>query len=197
MGVRRKTKSLPPRPLLTSAIDRAKQGDQESLDLLYRNHVGMVYGYFRACGIRDAEDLTSEVFVGVLRGLSGFEGGPNEFRTWLMTIAYRRMVDYRRRTSSDKSIAQSDVVIDRSAIAAEFDPFSTQIDPRLISAFSTLTTAQREVLALRFVADLGLERVAQITDRPVGAVKSLQHRALATLRNSLTQSGFGGEVLIR
>ncbi len=157
----------------------------------------MVYGYLRACGIADAEDLTSEVFVGVLKGLPSFVGGPNEFRTWLMTIAYRRMVDYRRHKSTDKTVVQQAVEVAELTPDDLSDPFAVEIDPRLIAAFSTLTTAQREVVALRFVADLGLDRVAQITNRPVGAVKSLQHRGLSTLRSALSDLGVTSEVLIR
>ena len=54
-------------------------------------------------------------------------------------------------------------------------------DPDLVAALGDLTPDQREVVVLRFVADLPLEAVAAITGRPVGAVKSLQHRALAQL----------------
>jgi RNA polymerase sigma-70 factor (ECF subfamily) len=182
---------------IDEVIDRARAGDQASLEMLYRDHVGMVYGYLRACGVSDPEDLTSEVFVGMLRGLSSFSGGREEFRTWLMTIAYRRMIDNRRRRSSDRSIPKESTDVNLAAIEAMTQPNPVEFDPRLIAAFSSLTGAQQEVLALRFVADFGLERVAKITGRPVGAVKSLQHRGLATLRNTLAELGFGREVLLR
>ena len=55
------------------------------------------------------------------------------------------------------------------------------MDPVLVGALAELTTDQREVLVLRFVADLPLEAVALITGRSVGAVKALQHRGLAQL----------------
>jgi ATP phosphoribosyltransferase regulatory subunit HisZ len=56
------------------------------------------------------------------------------------------------------------------------------MDPELVAALEALTPEQREVIALRFVADLALEEVAQITGRRVGAIKALQHRALENLR---------------
>ncbi len=49
-----------------------------------------------------------------------------------------------------------------------------------------LTPDQREVVTLRFVADLAIEEVARITGRPIGAVKALQHRALRALASTLT-----------
>ncbi len=153
--------------------------------MLYRNHVGLVYGYLRACGAPDAEDLTADVFVGMLRNLHSFTGGPNEFRAWLMTIAYRRRVDAGRRVAGKGSEPHEPQSFEAFQSAAPSELMACEIDPRLVAAFSALTDSQREVLALRFVADLGLERVAALTGRPVGAVKSMQHRALAALRNVL------------
>lgn len=173
-------------PSLKNVIDAAKTGNTEAVGILYRNHVGMVYGYLRACGAPDAEDLTGDVFVGVLRNIKSFEGGPNEFRVWLMTIAYRRLVDARRRGTVRNLDLQEPSSFEGIESFRPLDLPRVEVDPRLIAAFATLTDSQREVLALRFVADLGLERVAAITGRPVGAVKSMQHRALAALRVELS-----------
>lgn len=169
-------------------IDEARRGDRDAIGVLYRNHVGLVYGYLRACGVPDAEDLTADVFVGMLRNLHSFTGGPNEFRAWLMTIAYRRRVDAGRRAAGNGFDLHEPQSFDAFESVAPSELVTSEIDPRLIEAFGALTDPQREVLALRFVADLGLERVAAITGRPVGAVKSMQHRALAALRSVLSGS---------
>jgi RNA polymerase sigma-70 factor (ECF subfamily) len=62
------------------------------------------------------------------------------------------------------------------------------MDPALVAALDTLTPDQREVVVLRFVADLSLEAVAALTDRAPGAVKSLQHRALRNLALQLARA---------
>lgn len=186
IGRRRKIDQLEMTEVFETVIAAAKKGDPDSQTLLYENHVAMVYGYFRACGVVEIDDLTSEVFLGMLRNLHGFQGDQPEFRRWLMTIAHRRLVDNRRRQSANKTDL-TDV--------AEFEEMSGEtnvvelraltVDPRLALAFSSLTDAQREVLALRFVADVSLVGVAQITNRPVGAIKSLQNRGLTKLRRNL------------
>jgi RNA polymerase sigma-70 factor (ECF subfamily) len=61
-------------------------------------------------------------------------------------------------------------------------------DSGLVAALQHLTPDQREVLALRFVADLALEDVARLTKRSVGATKSLQHRALHNLRAAVSRT---------
>lgn len=168
-------------------IGFAKRGDGDASAVLYDSHVAMVYGYFRACGVREADDLTSEVFVGMLRGLNRFDGHHADFRRWLMTIAHRRLVDYRRRMTANRLDYVTPARLESSPIKID-DPFTVVVDPALIAGLRQLTPAQQEILALRFVADLSLEMVAEITDRSVGAVKSMQHRALAMLRRELVRS---------
>jgi RNA polymerase sigma-70 factor (ECF subfamily) len=64
-------------------------------------------------------------------------------------------------------------------------------DPQLQAAIDTLTDDQRAVVLLRFVADLPLHDVARITRRRIGAVKALQHRALAALERALGEDPGG------
>jgi DNA-directed RNA polymerase specialized sigma24 family protein len=64
-------------------------------------------------------------------------------------------------------------------VAAATDP--EPMDPVLVAALAEPPADQREVVVLRFVVDLALEAVAQITRRRVGTVKALQHRGLAQL----------------
>lgn len=65
-------------------------------------------------------------------------------------------------------------------------PAAEPLDPVLVGALLQLSEDQREVVALRFVADLPLEDVARMTRRSVGDTKALQHRALENLRHSVS-----------
>ena len=164
-------------------IARATEGDDEAIETLYREHTSLVHGYLRASGVGDPDDVASEVFVSMVRSLPSFQGDRSEFRAWLLTIAHRRLVDYFRSQARRTDIAAGDLMssIDGPEAVAT-SPQPTLVDKRLITAFRCLTVEQREVLALRFVVDLSLETVAEITGRSVGAVKSMQHRALDAIR---------------
>jgi RNA polymerase sigma-70 factor (ECF subfamily) len=170
-------------------VRAAKAGDDRAASLLYLDHVPMVYGYLRARGCPDPEDTTSEVFIGMIRGIDGFDGDEPSFRRWLMTIAHRRLVDQWRhdgRNPSELSQPSSFEVLE-----ANHQPdglSAVEIDPDLAEAFRHLTEAQREVLGLRFVADVSLQDVASITGRPTGAIKSLQNRGLQSLRRQMSMS---------
>ena len=149
---------------------------------LYESTAPAVAGYARAQGASDPADVTSEVFVAVLTGLPSFRGDESQFRRWVFTIAYRKVTDvWRARCrpaavramTSDVAPAAEDVALDRLS------------GLRAAELLAQLTDDQRQVVALRVIADLSLEDVAHLLGKPVGAVKALQHRALATLRRNL------------
>ena len=167
-------------------VQAAKVGDQDAITTLYLGHVAMVHGYLRACMAYEPEDLTSEVFLGMLRGLARFNGNHPDFRRWLMTIAHRRLVDQRRRQAGNKVNLSAPSSLEAVETNGDgHDLPAVEMDSELVAAFGCLTNAQREVLALRFIADVSLRGVASITGRPRGAVKSLQNRGLESLRRHL------------
>jgi len=148
----------------------------------YRELAPAVLGYLRSERARDPEDLLGEVFLQVTRDLPRFRGDRDDLRRWVFTIARHRLVDdVRRRARRPQELDRE--LPDRPApLPAE------EIDPDLVAALALLTDDQREVIVLRFVADLPLHDVARVTKRRVGAVKALQHRALISLARILTTS---------
>ena len=150
---------------------------------VYRRLAPAVLGYLRGQGVPDPEDLLGEVFLQVARSLPRFRGDHGEdLRRWVFTIARNRVVDdaRRRRRRPTEAMAPPDR-------AAPDGP--APLDPQLLDALRSLNEAQREVVALRFIADLPLEAVARMTGRTVGAVKSLQHRGLEELARILFEPG--------
>ena len=142
---------------------------------VYRTLAPAVRGYLRGQGVPEPDDVLSEVFLQVARSLHRFRGGDEDLRRWVFTIARNRAIDDRRRRARRPAPAAG-AVPDSPAPSA-----SEPLDPQLVAALGQLTPDQREVVLLRFVADLPLGEVARITRRSAGAVKSIQHRGLAQL----------------
>jgi RNA polymerase sigma factor (sigma-70 family) len=143
---------------------------------VYRELAPAVLGYLRAQGAPDPEDTLGEVFYQVARDLGRFRGDHDALRRWVFTIAHHRMVDEHRRRA-----ARPRIVGHEAPERAAADPVSAHLGEDLAAALRELTPEQREVVVLRFVADLSLADVARITRRRTGAVKAMQHRALARL----------------
>ena len=170
----------PPRPLF------AGDPDAVHADELYRTLAPAVLGYMRAEGVADPEDLLGEVFFQVARDLHRFQGDAVAARHWVFTIARHRVIDAHRRRSV-RPVKVAATVPDRAAPDPGLE--AGWLDPQLVIALHQLTPEQREVVVLRFVADLPLRTVARVTGRRVGAVKALQVRALDRLSGLLTPPG--------
>lgn len=170
-------------------LARARDGDELAWTVLYDDLAGPLLGYLRGRGAPEPEDQLGETFLQVARDLKRFTGDEVGFRSWVFTIAHRRLLDAsrsrRRRPttplSPERLVPVSDVLRggedDIEAAAARI------VDSELlVGLLAHLTEDQQEVLLLRFVADLDTATVGEITGRSPNAVAALTGRALAVLR---------------
>jgi RNA polymerase sigma-70 factor (ECF subfamily) len=170
---------------IASALRRARTGDREALEELYERVAPAVLGYLRVQGAREAEDLASEVFVGVVRGLPGFDGDERGFRSWVFTIAHRRLQDERRRLARRREEPVAPEGLEALAGAAPgADDVASGSGSAVLERLAALTPDQRAVIALRVLADLSVVEAARILGKSEGAVKTLTRRALAALARS-------------
>ncbi|WP_024288131.1 RNA polymerase sigma factor [Cellulomonas sp. KRMCY2] len=169
---------------------RARAGSGDAFTALYRDLVRPVAAYLRSRGVREVEDVTSDVFLAVFTGLGRFEGGQDDFRAWVFTIAHRRAVDTWRRTGRQPNLEPFDPEDDvRTSPSAESHAMHALGAERVEALLAVLTIEQREVLVLRIIADLTVEQVAEVVGRRAGAVKALQRRGLARVKEALLAEG--------
>ena len=173
-----------PVPNFEETLVAARLGEDWAWRRIFREFTGPVTGYLRVRGAQEPEDLASEVLFQVAKGISHFDGDESSFRSWVFVIAHRRLIDARRRTMRRPRIADGhDKDVQGGDVEDEaMNVFSTD---RAMKALSHLTNDQRDVLALRVVADLSLAETASILGKEVGAIKSLQRRALLALKRLL------------
>jgi len=178
-------------PSFDSVLAAARTGAGWARTRLYQSLAPAVAGYVRAQGVADPSDVTSEVFVSVLTRLPSFEGDEEQFRRWVFTIAYRRVVDEWRSQARLRDTSSVVAGVGPTGSTPSHAPAAEDVAlahlgrERVAELLATLTPDQRHVVALRVVADLSLEQVAELLGKPVGAVKALQHRALASLRRTI------------
>jgi RNA polymerase sigma-70 factor (ECF subfamily) len=177
-----------------TALAAARQGAGWAFSRLHRSVAPSVASYLRAQGARDPDDLTSEVFLAAFSSLSSFVGNEAQFRSWVFTIAHRRLIDERRartRRPPPQSL-DTEPFADRragSSESAEEAAIGVMGMQRVREVLEKLAPDQRDVIALRVMADLSVDQVATALGKQPGAVKSLQRRALASLRRHLLTEG--------
>ena len=167
-------------------LTAAQAGAGWAFEVLYRDLSPVVTGYLRLHGAVEPDDLASETFLGVFTGLAGFSGDEEALRSWVFTIAHRRLIDDWRKRSRRPQVTDDDG--DLTALPggdAEDDALMRVGTEDVHRMCAGLPDDQRSVLLLRVLADLTVEQVAGVMGRSVGSVKALQRRGLRTLRDRL------------
>jgi RNA polymerase sigma-70 factor (ECF subfamily) len=164
----------------------AQTGAAWAFEVLYRDLAPAVTGYLRLHGAAEPDDLASETFLGVFTGLAGFAGDEEALRSWVFTIAHRRLVDdWRRRSRRPRVADDPGDLAEQPGGDVEDDALERVGAAEVRRLCGGLPDDQRSVLLLRVLADLTVEQVAQVMDRSVPSVKALQRRGLRTLRERL------------
>ena len=168
-------------------LPAARAGGEWAWERIYRELAPSVTGYLRAQGADEAEDLTGEVFLQVVRGLARFDGDERAFRAWVFTIAHRRVVDDRRRRSRQPvAPAAPEVIADATPPGGDVhdDAVAALDEAAVRGALAALPPDQRAVLLLRILGDLTIDEIARSLGKRSGAVKALQRRALRRLEKA-------------
>jgi RNA polymerase sigma-70 factor (ECF subfamily) len=164
-------------------IRQAKQGDGEAFGELYMLHLDGIYRhiFYRVESAMEAEDLTEQVFVKAWQAIKRYRPEGPPFSAWLYRIAHNLVIDHYR---TRKDVAPLDSVsfslTDEAMGPEELLTKESEV-ARLREALGQLSQEQQQLLHLRFIEGLSHAHVARILDRSVGAIRVMQHRALAAL----------------
>lgn len=170
-------------------VDAVLAGDRQAFGHLVERETRSVY---RAClrilgRPHEAEDVTQETFVAAFRSIRTYRG-EGSLRAWLLRIATRQA--FRRLSQRRTTVELAEIPEPRLADASS-EPtrivIQAESQREVRDAVTALPEPYREVVALRFFADLSLAEVAEATGRPLNTVKTHLRRGLERLRPT-----FGG-----
>lgn len=163
-------------------LSDARAGRPEAVARLCAEFYPRILTYMRyRVDATNAEDLTSEVFVRVLRGVADQKGS---FAAWVFTIAANVVVDHLRSRSARKEVAMNNTIED-AALAPAATPHPADSNADLAAAIAELTADQRELVTLKFINGLSNAEIAEATGKRPEAIRALQFRALMALRQIL------------
>jgi RNA polymerase sigma-70 factor (ECF subfamily) len=160
--------------------------DRDDFARAYEAHVWHVYGFFayRVPRRQEAEDLTQVTFERALRAWSRYDPEKASVGTWLLAIARNLLVDHYR---SDRSRQQESIDQERLEEYGPSEELGADlgVDPDLAAAHEVLSDRERELLALRFGADLSGRELAEVSGLSLANVQQILSRALRMLRAEL------------
>ncbi len=178
---------LPDLPLEDDLLERARLGDQSAITEIYEAFFDPLYQFIR-WRVNDpgaAEDLTSEVFIKLLAALRSRHAPSHSLRGWLFRVARNVLHDHYKQTVTmdelDEELPAPDAHFENQIMRA-------MEAEQVRHAVRVLPPDQQEVLILRFAQMLNLQDTAEAMGRSLNAIKSLQFRAITTLRQVLSES---------
>lgn len=174
---------------LEELAEGAAAGDKEAFAALYEALVDAVYRYFywNLSSPEEAEDLTQEVFARCLAHIAAFDARRAAFRSWVFRIAHNLLVDHLRRGGRTRELP-----VELEAGQAPPADMVEEEERRhaVWSVLKELPEAQRQVIVMKYFAEMSNEEVGEALGRSPGAVNALQHRALRKLGSILEKRGW-------
>ncbi len=174
-------------------LAQARRGSRQAVGEIYEQYFDAVYQFvrWRVSDPGQAEDLTSEVFIKLLAALQGPNAPHHSLRGWLFRVARNVLYDHYRLPDMTDEL---DELLPAPDDAESFLIERTDAE-RVREALHALAADQQEVLILRFGQMMSLEDTADSMGRSVSAIKSLQFRAIQTLRRAMgeetMEAGYG------
>lgn len=162
--------------------------DKEAFGELYERYMPKIYNYiyYRTSNPHDAEDLTARVFFRAMSHIGNYVDKGVPFQAWLYRIAHNLVANWHRDQGRRKVIALDDYVAHSLKSEAPDRLAEDQEEQeKLMEAIHRLPEDRQQLILLKFIDQLSNAEIGEVMDRTEGAIKSLYHRTLLSLRDEL------------
>jgi RNA polymerase sigma-70 factor (ECF subfamily) len=168
-------------------LNRARAFDEQALGEIYDAYFGRLYRYaYRFVGdVASAQDIAAETLRRLLEALRDGRA-PNHLGAWLYRVAYNLAMDQHRQRPAGGLVSLEPDLDQADETDTEIDSEHRLAQEKVRQALERLTPEQQNVVVLKFMEGYSNAEVGTLMNKPEGAIKSLQHRALAALKRALT-----------
>jgi RNA polymerase sigma-70 factor (ECF subfamily) len=167
---------------------QAAQGDPDAFGALYERYVNRIYSYiyYRTGNSLDAEDLTEKVFMRAMHHIGRYNDRGLPFSAWLYRIAHNLVANWHRDNQRKREIPLDERFAGQHlGEHPEHELLAAEEQENLLRVIRYLPAERQQLLILKFVEHLSNAEIGQIMGRSEGAVKSLYHRTLLTIRDGM------------
>ena len=170
-------------------LERAGNGDQGAIAVLYDRYRGLMYGLAtRITGDQAlAQDVLQDAFVGIWKNAARFSSARASARTWILSITHHRAVDAVRRRRPTMELPDAELPPPvQLTVPDVWGDVAQRLDGEAVkAALETLSGVQREAIELAYFGGLTQQEIADRTGAPLGTVKSRVRLGLLQLRGAL------------
>ena len=175
--------------MFADLLAAARAGENSAVTELYRDLHPVLARYLRAHEPRAADDLEAEVWLAFAERVHAFEGDELALRAWMLSIARRRLADYRRTAARRRTDPVTSETLDRPD--SDEDPATIVLeglagDEAAAFIVRSLPRDQAEVVLLRVIGGLDAAQVGELMGKKPGTIRVLSHRAMRTLERKLS-----------
>ena len=166
-------------------VKRAIRDDFAAFGDLYGVYLDRIYRYvfYQVKDKMTAEDVTEEVFLKAWKAIKSCRGKERTFSSWLYRIAHNNVIDIFRGQQKRWTV-DMETVAELNQPAVEIE---TELDHQeILNSLTDLPPNQRQVIILKFIEGLDNLEIERIIGKSQGAIRVLQTRALAKLREKLS-----------
>ena len=171
-----------------SDLVQAAKEDKEAFGEIYERYLTKIYNYiyYRTGNRQDAEDLTAKVFYRALSHIDGYVDKGVPFQAWLYRIAHNLVANFHRDKGRRKIIPLDDyVAFTLKSDAPDRQAESSEQQEMLMESIRRLPAERQQLIILKFIEQKSNAEIGDIMGRTEGAIKSLYHRTLLSLRDEM------------
>lgn len=180
------------------AIMGVAAGDKNSLKLIYQDYVSMIYitAYDKLKNKENAEDITSEFFIKLIRVAPSFKQG-SPHKAWLITIVRNMCIDFLRKTNREIAYSGYEDEEDDRTIEDKFEELnfanreSNLVENKIVlaedmkKAMTYLNDAEREIINMRLLGEIKFKDIAAQLNKSIGTVTWIYNQGIKKIRRCL------------
>jgi RNA polymerase sigma factor (sigma-70 family) len=172
--------------ILTLGAEKVARSTAEAFAQFYEQYLPKVFRYvsYRITDKATAEDLTSVVFEKALTKFTSYDSAKASFATWVFTIARNTLTDHFRMSGKDRAVLQESAFADPAPAPSPEDEIAKEEEYRTLQVcLGKLSSSEREIISLKFGADMTNRQIAGMTGLSESNVGVILYRTVRKLRD--------------